>query len=66
MALDSPMAQGFKRTADGAVKGSELSLHSPKAPLSAHKRTKSTEAGSTSRIGEVRRLCIWLHMMSRG
>ncbi|KAF2736782.1 hypothetical protein EJ04DRAFT_596143 [Polyplosphaeria fusca] len=59
MFIDSPVfAQGAKRTADGAVK--DMSLTGNAGPATAagqgHKRTKSTESGSNSRIGEVRLL----------
>ncbi|KAF2639470.1 hypothetical protein P280DRAFT_37958 [Massarina eburnea CBS 473.64] len=50
MSLESPMTQGFKRTADGSVKGSGPPIARPVAPPRGHKRTKSTE---TSRIGEL-------------
>jgi hypothetical protein len=54
MVLDSPMAHGFKRTADGTVKGTEKVEHYVITPLAAHKRNKSMDAHSVSRIGEVR------------
>lgn len=53
MSLDSPVNQGFKRSADGFVKvnGLGLGLQSPAAaPMAAHKRNKSMD---THRIGEV-------------
>jgi hypothetical protein len=51
MSLDSPVAQGFKRSADGAVKGSTTTADTSAKPASGHKRPKSMDAG---RIGEVR------------
>jgi hypothetical protein len=55
MSLDPPMlVQGSKRTASGMIKGSDSKTASPMPPASQHKRTKSTESGSHSRIGEVR------------
>jgi hypothetical protein len=50
MSLESPMTQGFKRTADGSMKGAGLSVENPPAPTTGHKRNKSMD---TSRIGEV-------------
>lgn len=56
MSLDSPvLAQGSKRTADGALKDAGASLNTPApAPNGGHKRTKSMESGSNPRIGKVR------------
>ena len=54
MALDSPLAHGFKRTADGSVKGTERPEQKGSAPSAAHKRNKSMDIHSGSRIGEVR------------
>ncbi|OAL47515.1 hypothetical protein IQ07DRAFT_515671 [Pyrenochaeta sp. DS3sAY3a] len=52
MSLDSPVNQGFKRSADGFVKGNGLGLglqNPAAAPMAAHKRNKSMD---THRIGE--------------
>ncbi|KAF2659577.1 hypothetical protein K491DRAFT_689191 [Lophiostoma macrostomum CBS 122681] len=54
MSLDSPaFVQGAKRTASGMVKNAGLTVDSPTAPTAGHKRTKSTESGSNTRIGEL-------------
>ncbi|KAH7371395.1 hypothetical protein BKA66DRAFT_424146 [Pyrenochaeta sp. MPI-SDFR-AT-0127] len=50
MALDSPVSHGFKRTADGSVKGVGLGIANTAGPVSAHKRNKSMD---THRIGEL-------------
>lgn len=52
MPLISPTTQGFKRSADGSVKGSG-SATSPIERVFAHKRNKSMDTHSSSRIGEV-------------
>jgi len=54
MALDSPVAHGFKRTADGSLKGTEDIEKKVNRPLAAHKRNKSMDVQSGRRIGEVR------------
>jgi hypothetical protein len=54
MGIDSPLTQGYKRTADGAVKGSVLAAHSLYGNMAAHKRNKSMDTHSGTRIGEVR------------
>jgi hypothetical protein len=56
MSLTSPATAGFKRTADGSVKGVGLGIDSPSAftPAHAHKRNKSMDTHSGTRIGEVR------------
>jgi hypothetical protein len=51
MSLDSPITQGFKRNADGAVKGSTTMVDKP---AMGHKRPKSMDFSSSTRIGEVR------------
>jgi hypothetical protein len=53
MPLESPSAQGFKRTADGSLKGEGSAVQTPSGPTptQAHKRNKSMD---THRIGEVR------------
>lgn len=61
MALDSPITQGFKRTADGAVKGIESVDFRAIAPMAAHKRNKSMDVHSSSRIGEVRTVLLSCH-----
>lgn len=48
------MAHGFKRTADGSLKGTEDVEKRVRAPLAAHKRNKSMDIQSGKRIGEVR------------
>jgi hypothetical protein len=53
MALDSPVAHGFKRTANGDLKGPEGVVKKAHVPLGAHKRNKSMDIHSGSRIGEV-------------
>lgn len=53
MPLVSPITQGFKRSADGSVKG-DGSTTSPTEKTSAHKRNKSMDTHSSTRIGEVR------------
>ncbi|KAH7084214.1 hypothetical protein FB567DRAFT_528597 [Paraphoma chrysanthemicola] len=53
MALDSPLAQGFKRTADGTVKGAGVAAHSYHGKMAAHKRNKSMDTHSGTRIGEL-------------
>jgi len=54
MSVESPVAQGFKRSADGAVKGSTMTVNTSIKPGMGHKRPKSMDFGSSSRIGEVR------------
>jgi hypothetical protein len=54
MSLESPIAQGFKRAADGSVKGSGQAMHSSARPATAHKRNKSMDTHAGTRIGEVR------------
>ena len=54
--LPSPVTQGFKRKADGSLSGVGLGIQSPAAAPSAHKRTKSVDTHSGTRIGEVRGL----------
>ena len=54
MSLASPVTQGFKRTADGSVKGIGLGIDTPSKPIAAHKRNKSMDTHSATRIGEVR------------
>lgn len=54
MSLGSPTTHGFKRNADGSVKGVERvesSEESAAKHARGHKKSKSTD---TSRIGEVR------------
>ncbi|KAF2870721.1 hypothetical protein BDV95DRAFT_574440 [Massariosphaeria phaeospora] len=53
MSLDSPVSQGFKRTADGAVKGAALATESTGVPTMGHKRNKSMDSNAASRIGEL-------------
>ena len=53
MSLFPPTVQGFKRSADGSVKG-DGSTTSPTERTFAHKRNKSMDTHSSSRIGEVR------------
>jgi hypothetical protein len=53
MPLASPTTQGFKRSADGSVKGDDSST-SPARRTFAHKRNKSMDTHSGTRIGEVR------------
>jgi hypothetical protein len=57
MPLQSPINQGFKRTADGSLKGEESVEHSTaeRKFAHAHKRNKSMD---THRIGEVRDLVL--------
>lgn len=50
MSPASPITQGFKRSADGSVKGSSTS---PTERTFAHKRNKSMDTHSSTRIGEV-------------
>ncbi|KAF2999005.1 hypothetical protein E8E13_007894 [Curvularia kusanoi] len=50
--LVSPISQGFKRSADGLLKGDETAT-SPKERKFAHKRTKSMDTHSSTRIGEL-------------
>ncbi|UPX10133.1 uncharacterized protein EKO05_0000804 [Ascochyta rabiei] len=52
MSLISPTTQGFKRSADGSVKG-HGSTTSPKEGMFAHKRNKSMDTHSSTRIGEL-------------
>ncbi|KAF1924896.1 uncharacterized protein M421DRAFT_103457 [Didymella exigua CBS 183.55] len=52
MSLVSPTAQGFKRSADGLMKGDRSST-SPTERNSAHKRNKSMDTHSNTRIGEL-------------
>lgn len=54
MPLASPITQGFKRKADGSFKANGLGLDSPVARVPAHKRNKSMDTHSGTRIGEVR------------
>jgi len=54
MSLESPTAQGFKRTADGSVKGAGQATYSSAGPAAAHKRNKSMDTHAGTRIGEVR------------
>lgn len=54
MSVDSPIAHGFKRTADGSVKVLGLKVDSSVGPTMGHKRNKSMESNSNTRIGEVR------------
>lgn len=56
MSLASPMAQGSKRKADGSLKGIPLGIDSPVVRVPAHKRNKSMDTHSVTRIGEVRAL----------
>ena len=60
VALEFPISQGFKRTADGSLKGARLAVDSPVQPSTGHKRNKSmgAEVSSNPRIGEVRKLQI--------
>ncbi|KAL6708016.1 hypothetical protein ACN47E_003450 [Coniothyrium glycines] len=53
MSLASPMTQGFKRSADGSVKGIGLGIDTPAKPIAAHKRNKSMDTHSGTRIGEL-------------
>lgn len=53
MSQTSPTTQGFKRSADGSVKGDSSST-SPTQRAFAHKRNKSMDTHSNTRIGEVR------------
>jgi hypothetical protein len=53
VSIVSPTTQGFKRSADGSVKGNGLTT-SPKERIFAHKRNKSMDTHSNTRIGEVR------------
>jgi hypothetical protein len=62
MPLDSPVTQGFKRTADGSVKILGTPLRSTGAPIAAHKRNKSMDTHSGRAIGEVRSLVLRLHL----
>jgi hypothetical protein len=54
--LESPTTQGAKRTADGSVKTVGVALETPSTyrPMAAHKRNKSMDTHSGTRIGEVR------------
>ncbi|KAJ8109563.1 hypothetical protein OPT61_g7364 [Boeremia exigua] len=52
MSQVSPTMQGFKRSADGVVKGQEINT-SPKARAFAHKRNKSMDTHASTRIGEL-------------
>ncbi|KAJ4988440.1 hypothetical protein SVAN01_06057 [Stagonosporopsis vannaccii] len=52
VSLASPTVQGFKRSADGSMKGIE-SRTSPKERAFAHKRNKSMDTHSSTRIGEL-------------
>lgn len=54
MSLESPSTHGFKRSADGAVKGSTVTVDTSVKPAMGHKRPKSMDFGSNTRIGEVR------------
>lgn len=54
MSVDSPIAQGFKRSADGSVKGSAMTVDTSVKPIMEHKRPKSMDWSSSTRIGEVR------------
>lgn len=53
MSQTSPTATGLKRSADGSVKGAGSST-SPTQRTFAHKRNKSMDTHSSTRIGEVR------------
>ncbi|KAJ4364672.1 hypothetical protein N0V83_009269 [Neocucurbitaria cava] len=53
MSLDSPATQGSKRTADGTVKGVGLGIDSVAGFTAAHKRNKSMDTHSGTRIGEL-------------
>ena len=53
MSQTSPTTQGFKRSADGSVKGDGSST-SPSRRTFVHKRNKSMDTHSNTRIGEVR------------
>ncbi|KAJ4405366.1 hypothetical protein N0V91_005316 [Didymella pomorum] len=52
MSQTSPTTQGFKRSADGSVKGDSSST-SPTQRAFAHKRNKSMDTHSNTRIGEL-------------
>jgi hypothetical protein len=54
MPLASPVTQGFKRTADGSVKGVGTPMRSTAGPAAVHKRNKSMDTHSGRAIGEVR------------
>lgn len=54
MSSNPPAMQGLKRAADGSPKGFDRPSNSTVAPVVGHKRTKSVEAGSNGRIGQVR------------
>lgn len=56
MLLGSPVSHGFKRTADGSVKGIGLGIESTAGPATAHKRSKSMDTHAGTRIGEVQLL----------
>jgi hypothetical protein len=58
MPLESPVTQGFKRTADGSLKGLETPVRKAGAPIAAHKRNKSMDTHSGRAIGEVRDLVL--------
>ncbi|KAH9871151.1 hypothetical protein J1614_006726 [Plenodomus biglobosus] len=53
MPLESPMAQGFKRKADAPLKSVGLGADAPTARVPAHKRNKSMDMHSGTRIGEL-------------
>ncbi|CBX99073.1 hypothetical protein LEMA_P083120.1 [Plenodomus lingam JN3] len=53
MPLESPIAQGFKRKADEPWKSAGSGSDVPTARLPAHKRNKSTDVHSSTRIGEL-------------
>jgi hypothetical protein len=53
MPPESPVTQGFKRTADGSVKGFGTPVRSLAGPTAAHKRNKSMDTHSGRAIGEV-------------
>ncbi|USP75602.1 uncharacterized protein yc1106_02876 [Curvularia clavata] len=53
--LESPATQGSKRTADGSLKTAGVVLEAPASyrPMAAHKRNKSMDTHSGTRIGEL-------------
>lgn len=53
MSMISPTTQGFKRSADGSLKGNGSSIGLNEQHL-AHKRNRSMDTLSSTRIGEVR------------
>lgn len=53
MSSNPPAMQGLKRAADGSPKGFDRPSNSTVAPVVGHKRTKSVEAGSNGRIGQL-------------